>query len=137
MLAVPLQGYAAATMAFCAPTGTPAAAGTTLQPVAQADHGNHGHAAAPDHGAHATHAGHTGTHAQHAETAADVSDGHHAHADGGAAHKCGNCGACHALGLTSALLQFVPHVLPPADLVEPFHPVASVAPRLLDKPPRV
>lgn len=130
MLAVPMQGYAAATMAFCAPAGPPAAAETTLHRAAQVDQGGHDDHA--DHGQLSA----SGHHAHGAATPADLPDGHHASADDGGAHKCGNCGACHALALASALTQFVPHVLPPADLAEPFHPVASVAPRLLDKPPR-
>ena len=140
MLAVPLQGYAATTMAFCAPTGHAASAAATLHQAPEA---------APEAAMHAGHAGHAGHgsdnrhggihlgHGDHVQASADApAADHHANADGGSAHKCGNCGACHSLALTAALPQFVTQTLPPADLAEPFHPVANVAPRLLDKPPR-
>ncbi|BEP39392.1 hypothetical protein GmRootV59_57650 (plasmid) [Variovorax sp. V59] len=51
-------------------------------------------------------------------------------------HKCGTCGACHATALTSTLELIVFQGLPRADLTEPATTVATVAPRLLDKPPR-
>lgn len=119
MLAVPFQGYAAASMLQCAPgPSRPAAAKV---PLAHA---------APDHHAHA----------QHAAASADAGATHgahdHASADGKAAHSCGTCGICHAVALIGMPQLLASGDLPPADLAEPAHAIATRAPRVLDKPPR-
>ncbi|MEJ8859503.1 DUF2946 family protein [Variovorax robiniae] len=115
MLAVPFQGYAAASMLYCATTETPLS--ESIAAAAMASHDHHDHSsAAPEAGA----------------------DHHHDQgaSDDGSAHKCGTCGACHTVALTSALPAILPGSLPSADLAEPFIAVAELAPRVLDKPPR-
>lgn len=113
MLAVPFQGYAAASMAFCASEQPQPVAVATSALHASA----HGHeAATPDAGLH--HADHAASH-------------------GDAAHKCGTCGACHSVALTPTPLFVAPDFLPPADLAAPLLTVASRVPRVPDKPPRV
>lgn len=120
MLAVPFQGYAAASMAFCAMQEQPAVA-------AASSHGD-AHAGSHDHGAH-QHLAATDSHAK--------DDGHDGHDHtSGTAHKCGTCGACHAVALTSALPVLEAHGLPPADLAEPSSAIATVSPSVPDKPPR-
>jgi hypothetical protein len=124
MFAVPFQGYAAAAMSFCGPgQGDALMAATsttaTVHGDGHADHHHYHEAAAQDA-------------RQPAHDSADTS----AHAGGDSMHKCGTCGACHATALTSTLELAVFEGLPRADLAEPAITVATVAPRLLDKPPR-
>lgn len=108
--ALPLQGIAAASMAFCA-TGGPAAA-------AEAGPQAHDHAAA------------------HAHASAAVPDGQ-VHALPDTAHACSVCMACcHAIGIVQtaefSALQPVPHG-PIAAAAVPLHErPASV----LERPPR-
>jgi hypothetical protein len=108
-LAVPFQAFAAAAMAFC---------GSEHGIVARA-------APADSHDAHAMHA-----------PAADDAHAGSGHASDDAAHKCGTCGACQATALTCTLELVAFEGLPRADLIEPPTVVATVAPRLLDRPPR-
>jgi hypothetical protein len=121
MFAVPFQGYAAAAMAFCDPghggVHTAAYAGATASAGHQ--HGD-GHA----------------DHHQEAKQTADDSAGKSASAEPDAMHKCGTCGACHGTALISTLELAVFHGLPRADLAEPPLAMATLAPRVLDKPPR-
>ena len=120
MLAVPFQGYAAATMAFCVSSSSTMSQTQVLQTargasdaVAVHDHGQIDPAlSAHEHDAHA-----------------------HV-ADDDAGHKCGTCGACHSSALTTALHPPALFTLPQADLQEPVDVVRNVEPRLLDKPPR-
>ncbi|MEJ8852408.1 hypothetical protein [Variovorax rhizosphaerae] len=116
MLSVPFQGYAAASMLYCATTDTPLS-----ESLAVASAASHGH---DDHSS--------------AAPKASASHDHHEHdaGDDGSAHKCGTCGACHTVALTSAIPAVPYGVLPPADLAEPIIAVAELAPRVLDKPPR-
>jgi hypothetical protein len=116
MLAVPFQGYAAVAMAFCAP------APVGLQAGRGHDHAAHDHAASQD---------------AHEHEAGDPAARHQDHDDQGASHKCGNCAACHAVGMAPTLEPILLKGLPRADLLEPFHPVASVSPPVPQKPPRV
>ncbi len=133
MFAVPFQAYAAAAMVFCGPghDGAALAAAAAAAPAeahrhAQQAHGD-GHAGHQHHEAAAQDAGtSSGDQSAHDDT--------HASPDG--MHKCGTCGACHATALTSTLELIVFQGLPRADLIEPASTVATVAPRLLDKPPR-
>ncbi|WP_280812846.1 hypothetical protein [Variovorax sp. TBS-050B] len=127
LFAVPLQAFAAAAMVFCGPgaPGAPAVAGSMA----------HDHAAPHAHGSDAAHADH------HHALAHDDGDGDGADPTSHASssdtlHKCGSCAACHATAIacTPELLAF--QGLPRADLSEPPAAVATVAPRLLDKPPR-
>ena len=123
MFAVPFQAYAAAAMVFCGPGHEGAVAAASAGPAVQGDgHADHRHpheAAAQD----AT---------QPAHDSADTT----AHAAPDAMHKCGTCGACHGTALISTLELAVFQGLPRADLTEPASTVATVPPRLLDKPPR-
>ena len=121
MVAVPFQGYAAATMAFCAPgqggvsfVVQPAQAHATGHPYQR------GHRSKP--------ASMKASGARSAEEA-DSSD-----AD--AAHKCGNCSTCQAIALGTVSLIFVPLHLPKADLAEPLGSVSATVPQVPDKPPR-
>ncbi|MEJ8850217.1 DUF2946 family protein [Variovorax rhizosphaerae] len=116
MLAVPFQGFAAASMLYCATTETPLSESLAAATAASHDHHDHS-SAAPEAGP-----GH----------------GHHDHdaSDDGSSHKCGTCGACHSVALTSTLPAIPPDALPPADLAEPIIAVAELPPRVLDKPPR-
>lgn len=120
MLAIPFQGYAAATMAFCASSSSTMSQAQVLQ-VARG---------APD--ALAVH--------DHGQTDPTLSahehDSHTNSTDDDAGHKCGTCGACHSSALTSVLHPPALFTLPQADLQEPVHVVRNVEPRLLDKPPR-
>lgn len=133
MFAVPFQAYAAAAMVFCGPghEGAALAVAAAATPAeshrhAQQAHGD-GHA---DHHHHEAAAQDVGPSADQHSGDADT----HASPDG--MHKCGTCGACHATALTSTLELIVFQGLPRADLAEPASTVATVAPRLLDKPPR-
>ncbi|KQP22713.1 hypothetical protein [Pseudorhodoferax sp. Leaf267] len=113
MLAVPFQGYAAASMLGCAPGSSPVAA--SMDALAD-DHAAHGH------------------HAAQAPADAAVHDHGAVHADTG--HTCGTCGICHAVALVGPPAWGAAQPLPPADLGEPARPVATHVLRVLDRPPR-
>lgn len=121
LFAVPFQGYAAATMAFCA-QDLPQTVAIELV-----------HIELPQGTAH-DHVQHQHSGASVDNTAHDHQD--HASSDNDGVHKCGTCGACHSVALTSSFDAIPVVVLPPADLTEPFNAVAFLAPRVLDKPPR-
>ncbi|WP_260590714.1 hypothetical protein [Variovorax sp. DXTD-1] len=126
MFAVPFQGYAAAAMVFCGPghgTHAGAMAAAPTEPAGAHAHGD-GHA---DHHHEAEH---------EAERSAGDSAGKTASAEPDAMHKCGTCGACHGTALISTPQFAVLHGLPRADLVEPPLAMATLEPRVLDKPPR-
>lgn len=112
MVAVPFQGYAAASMLQCKP-----GAQLTVMQVAG--------------GAHA--AEHQGHDAHDAQASTAQGQGAHEHAD--PLHKCSTCGACHAVALITEP-TWRASVLPPADLADSLHPVLTRAPRVLDRPPR-
>lgn len=111
MVAVPFQGYAAASMLQCQP-----GAQLTSMGVAAAAHG----------GEH---------HPHDAQAATATTQDLHDHAD--TLHKCSTCGTCHAVALIAEPPWRAPGALPPADLADPARPVPTRAPRVLDKPPRV
>ena len=119
MLAVPLQGYAAASMQFCAAGEASAVAVAMSQPAAPHDHAHD---------------------SQHGVSTSDLESTphHHDHASGGgdSTHKCGTCGACHSVALIGTAPVLMAAALPPAALAEQFYAVASLTPRVLDKPPR-
>lgn len=114
VLAVPLQGLAAATMLNCA-----AVHGPSSQALDHPGHGDH------DHESDAV------ALAAHGEAAADAGTAH------AADHKCSACAACHA----SAALPVAVPALPALDTAQA-HPVArasAAAPFLtggLERPPR-
>jgi len=129
MAALPLQGWAAVTMAFCGDLHRTAAA-----VVAEAGH-SAGHAmehAAPHGHDHAAPHAHADTDHQH--------DGHSTPSKtstSGADHKCPACGACcHGAGL--AAFDPLPVVAPPArvDAIEPVVQLHAPSLRQPDKPPR-
>lgn len=120
MFAVPFQGYAAASMVFCGPGHAGSATeASAAHPHSADEPGDHHHEAAQ--------AAKPPAKAETAKTAGTGPD---------AMHKCGTCGACHATALTSTLELAVFHDLPHADLAEPAITVATLAPRVLDRPPR-
>jgi cytochrome c553 len=125
MIAVPFQGYAAVAMVFCGPDhgGAPAAATAAAEHKHGDGHADHHHAKAQD----------------EAKQSAGHSADKTASAEPDAMHKCstcGTCGACHGTALISTLEFPVLHGLPRADLAEPPFAMATLAPRVLDKPPR-
>ena len=124
MLAVPLQGYAAAAMAFCAPASAHSSSGASVVH----DHSGHKHGT-PDAEHHHSNVS--------SDDNADRHDAPGAHDEpSDAAHKCGNCAACHAVGMMPTLDTPVLHGLPQADLAEPPRAMASVSPRVPLNQPR-
>ena len=115
ILAVPFQGYAAVTMAFCdvEHEGTAAAL--------QADSHQHSKGSVPDS---------VDSHDMDAEDMA------HPDADSGTAHKCGTCGACHAVALLPNTSIVRTQYLPAADWAEPRFLPTAFFPPLLERPPR-
>lgn len=128
MFAVPFQGYAAAAMVSCGPGHAGAMAEMSVELSGMQGDAQHPHA--DGHGDH-----HHET-AQAAKPPAKDSTAKTASAEPDAMHKCGTCGACHATALISTLELAVFHDLPHADLAEPAITMATLAPRVLDKPPR-
>lgn len=131
MLAVPLQGLAAASMLFCG-AGMRHGQMAMQVPVPQE---------ASAHGTHGGHLGHDGP--AHSATAsspeAQSPEASQAAADAlpDAAHKCGACSACcHNLGMASAGEAAAFAGLFPSGFAEPFAPVLSRALQVPDKPPR-
>jgi cytochrome c553 len=120
MLAIPFQGYAATTMAFCASSSSTMSQTQVLQVARGAQEA----AAVHDHGQ------------TDPMLSAHEHDSHAHAADDDAGHKCGTCGACHSSAMTSVLHPPALFMLPQADLQEPVDVACNVEPRLLDKPPR-
>ena len=120
MAAVPLQGFAAASMAFCKGDHHAAASSRAAQPV-PAKIGAHDHA----------------SHAHGVDSQVD-----NAAQSGGAelpdaTHKCGVCASCcHSLAIAQNLQwpSFSPG--PQAESAEPFLLILSTPASVLDKPPR-
>jgi hypothetical protein len=126
LVAIPLQGLAAATMLFCGPSGT-------AQQAASAAHDlhvqHHGTAAGHDHAMH-QHAGHDEATSQ----ADQPTEGPNA-ADPG--QKCSVCAACcHSVAITEA--PNVPALSPAPQTISAEPPVAvhSRPSPVPDKPPR-
>jgi len=128
MFAVPFQGYAAAAMVFCGPGHAGAMTEMSAERTGMHDHAQHPHADG--------HSDHHHEASQAVKPPAKDTTAKAASAEPDAMHKCGTCGACHATALTSTLEVAVFHDLPRADLAEPAITVATLAPRVLDKPPR-
>ncbi len=117
MVAIPCQGYAAASMAFCAPVKDGV---TSIAQTAQ----EHTHGHKPKQALSKT------------GSARSSEEGDSSDAD--VPHKCCNCSTCHdAIALTTVSLIFVPPHLPKADLVEPPETISAAVPQVPDKPPRV
>ena len=115
MAAVPLQGFTAASMLFCA--------AATHEVKAQSNHasasGQH------DHSSH-THA--NGTATTTAQGSDHVTD---------AFHKCGLCAACcHSVAITELPSIVAAISAPRADLADPFVLIVSRPLAIPDKPPR-
>jgi len=131
MVALPLQGLAAATMAFCESGGA-----HEVQVQATVAHDNAEHSNASHH--HAAH--------QHDDATQDMQvDAHAAHDHAGksgslpdAGHKCGVCAACcHGAVIAGFSATPVHPALPQADLAEPFVLIHARASSVPDKPPRL
>lgn len=116
LLAVPFQGYAAASMAFCETEQSAAATAT------QADPHQHSSTVVPD--------------TARFNVVDDEIAAHH-DGDSGIAHKCGTCGACHAVALIPNTCIVRAQYLPAADLAEPRTLPTSLFTPLLERPPRV
>lgn len=121
---LPVQGYGAVAMPFCAHGGTGSA-----------------NAATDTGGEHDGHGGH-GSHAGHEMASGDPhAAGHHddaaATADQGSNLACNDCGACH-LACSPALLSPAPG-LPPLTatvfVLQPVAPLLSFTPERLQRPP--
>jgi hypothetical protein len=115
MVAVPLQGFAAATMLLCGQAPGHGAAASA-----------HAHEARPAHG-HG-----------HGEQAASHQDaGHEADSQGGMLHKCGVCASCsHAVAITESLHTPGVAIPPQQRIAEPLVVVVFRPVPLPDKPPR-
>lgn len=124
VLAVPLQGFAAATMAFCSPDHHGRGAAVTLHASVPADHAHHG-AAATDHG-----------HPQ-AGFVADEDTASPAEPSGAKKHNCSACASCCSVGaiLNSVVALPVPTFTPTGfSTLEPS--VDAFAAGGPDRPPR-
>jgi hypothetical protein len=130
VLALPAQGLAAATLAFCGPAHH--AAGMSLPGAAAADPGQGHHDSHPGGGAGSAHA----QHAQHAQQVDPAGHEPAAPADAGS-QKCSACASCCSAGAIPSALPALPEpvfatlVFPAvASRVDPF---AASGP---DRPPR-
>jgi len=109
MFAIPFQGYAAASMGLCEAVNAGADLAVPGELIPPHDH------------------------LQHTDAADSTSE------HGDVKHQCGTCntcGTCHTTALPVALHTVVLHDLPPVVLADPAFTLASLAPRVLDKPPR-
>lgn len=124
LLAIPLQGMAAASMLYCGPAAR-ASAQEQLAPQAQQHHHEHSTPTVRDH---------------------DLAS-HHASPDAGskavddalpdAGHKCGVCAACcHSVAITETPRLVAFSEAPRTAWDEPFAPVHSRPTPVPDKPPR-
>ncbi|MDP3762270.1 MAG: hypothetical protein Q8R01_17330 [Ramlibacter sp.] len=128
LAALPLQGWAAATMLFCGPAQRAAV-------VAKAP--PHGEAVS-HHDMHAAHHDMQAVHAQHhmdTGHAGSAGDGAQPVADG--SHTCGVCAACcHGVALAQTQQWPAASPAPRADLIEPLVAVVARPSPVPDKPPR-
>ena len=124
MVAVPLQGFAAATMMLCGQASGHVAAAS----VQAHEHG-------PSHGnAHGLAQGH----AHGNEASAHHGDGpHDGDSHGGVLHKCGVCASCsHAVAITESIHTPGVAIPPQQRIAEPLVVVVFRPVPLPDKPPR-
>jgi hypothetical protein len=116
LAALPLQGFAAASMLFCGmDAGHEVQAQVQVMPGAHHDHATHSH--------------------EHGGKAQKSADGGKQLPD--ASHSCGVCASCcHSAALTETprLLALAP--LPPAETAEPFVRIEPRPSTVPDKPPR-
>jgi hypothetical protein len=128
LLAIPLQGLAAASMMYCGPAPQ-AAQAHQLQSAHEHEHG-HGH------DADATSAS-AYYHAKHDQVASDAGQhpaGTSSAADGD--HKCSLCAACQVVGISDSPHTSAFSAAPQIPWVESFIPVHSRPTAVPDKPPR-
>ena len=121
MLALPVQGFAAASMLYC---GTGAAHhAVQTQPMPAPHHGAGTQAHVHDE------VGMPGDHAEQAQdTAAQLPD---------AAHKCGVCASCcNLIAIADVRVPITASATPPTQYLEPLVQAYAAPSRLLDKPPR-
>jgi hypothetical protein len=124
MLALPLQGFAAASMLFC---GMPPAKQATAETTMHAAHHDAKGVNAPNHD-HSIHG--DGSQLDKPSAGADESSSDRS-------HKCSVCAACcNVIALTESPATVQVQSLPKADLAEPFVLIHAVASRLPDRPPR-
>jgi hypothetical protein len=126
MLALPMQGFAAASMQYC---GKGADHTVVQAPADPEAHHHHAEASSDGH-----------NHAMHAE-AAQVAGAEQApdlqNQLPDAAHKCGVCASCcNLVGMTSATQAVAIHAVPNAVYIEHSAPIRSVPSGLPEKPPR-
>lgn len=125
MLALPLQGFAAAAMVACGLPARANAAGTMhhdMHDMTAATADSHAAAAQHSHGDMKAQ-GHASSHdAQGSQLGAD--------------HKCSVCSVCHSAALLDMPLIAEAHPLPDARPAPVPRAMASLVPTLPDKPPR-
>jgi hypothetical protein len=121
MLALPFQGYAAASMLACVTENAVVAADSMTSM-----------SAAPD---QALDADHDGAHGSVAKSAADTPGTASPDVDHGCS-LCNLCSACHGIAFIDAPSFATGSPLPQADLIEPEAAPAAVPARPLEKPPR-
>lgn len=137
MLALPLQGFAAASMRFCGTKAPPPALAGMQQAAAHDPLAHSGHQHAAHHGRAA---GATEAAVQQASPATKAQAGMPAldtRANDPLTHKCTLCaGCCHAMALLEFFkpLEFGP--LAHADLAEPLVLIQAMPVRVPEKPPR-
>ena len=132
VLAVPAQGAAAATMAFCGPDHHSAGAAAQMHSTGPADHAHHGGTAATKH-EHPQIAApadeHSSTSAVSAASA-KVSDANK--------HKCSACASCCSIGaILSSLLAVPAPVFTPTVFSAVVPSVDTLAADGPDRPPRI
>lgn len=123
MVAVPFQGYAAVAMVFCGPVNPSAVVGPSAERAAH-PHADEVRDAQADLGPATD------------PVRKDAAHAHPGSAQPDAMHQCGTCGACHATALIGTLEPVVPRDVPRAEPSEVAVAVSTLAPRLLDRPPR-
>jgi hypothetical protein len=119
LLAVPLQGFASATMSLCAPS------------TAAAQHHHDHESMASDTDARGAHA-----HDQHAEPSMQAGDHPAAHHHTGKCATCATCGSC--VSMAPAFVAVVPVSALPSSITVPFDQqiLPSVYLALPERPPR-
>lgn len=121
MAAVPLQGFAAASMSFCKGDHHAAASSQPAEP-GPARTGEHDHASHPH-----------GVEAQVVKPAGQSVDAELPDA----AHKCGVCASCcHVLAIAQYAHVPLFSPVPQAESAEPFRLILTTPASVLDKPPR-
>lgn len=132
VLAVPAQGTAVATMAFCGPNHHGGGAAARMQAAAPADHTHHDGAAATDH--------------EHPQAAAQADENLSASAASVASakvshsskHKCSACASCCSIGaILSSLLAVPVPIFTPTVFSAVVPSVDTFAADGPDRPPRI